>query len=290
MHLLLPLASSLLYVIAALFLKQAATRGVGVWRTGFVCNLMTAALFLVLWPLGGDFPGITQLYQPAVVAALFVGGQMSTFLALERGDVSVATPVMGAKVILVAFFTTWITAEPVRPALWGAAGLSCLGIGLLNWGGSARRHHHVPQTIWLALQAAAAYALFDVLVMKWAPAWGTGRFLPVTMLMGGVLSLAFVPLFHERLSVLGRTDWRVLLSGGLFMAVQAVVLVTTLAKFGDATAVNVIYSLRGLWSVTAVWLVGHWFANRERAIGAQGMRWRLAGAALLSAAVVLVFV
>jgi drug/metabolite transporter (DMT)-like permease len=286
----LPLASSLLYVIAALFLKQAAARGIGVWRTGFVCNLVTAAMFLLLWPLGGELPGLGELWKPGVVAVLFVGGQMATFLALEKGDVSVATPVMGGKVILVALFTTWITAATVRPALWGAAGLSCLGIALLNRGGTSRTHYHVLPTVGLALLAAGAYALFDVLVIKWAPAWGTGRFLPLTMLLAGVLSLLFVPLFHAPLAMLERGDWRVLLSGGVFLALQAVILVTTLAVFGDATAVNVIYSLRGLWSVAAVWLVGDWFANRERAIGAAGMRWRLAGAALLSGAVVLVFV
>lgn len=290
MHLLLPLTSSILYVVGALYLKQAASQGIDVWRTGLVCNAMTAILFLLLWPLGGQIPGVWDFWQPAVVALLFVGGQTSTFLALEKGDVSVATPVMGAKVVLVAFFTVGITAQSVRPALWGAAALSSLGIALLNRRSPEDGHHHVLRTIWLALQAAAAYALFDVLVMNWAPDWGTGRFLPVTMLMGGTLSLLFVPLFHQPISMLRAADWRVLLSGGAFLALQAVILVTTLAKFGDATAVNVIYGLRGLWSVAAVWLVGHWFANRERAIGARGMKWRLIGAALLSAAVILVFV
>ena len=74
------------------------------------------------------------------------------------------------------------------------------------------------------------------------------------------------------------------------IALQAVLLVSRLAHFGDAVAVNVIYGLRGIWSVLAVGLVGHWFANRETLIGQEAMRSRLVGAALLSAAVVLVFV
>jgi drug/metabolite transporter (DMT)-like permease len=289
-HLFLPLASSILYVMAALLLKQAAARGVGVWRIGLVCNAITAAAFLLLWPLGGTFPGLDYLWQPAVVAVLFVGGQLCSFLALEKGDVSLATPVLGAKVVLVALFTTWMTAESVGPALWGAAGLSCLGIALLNRRAARSPHDQVPMTICLALLAAAAYALFDVLVMKWAPGWGSGRFLPVSMLLTGALSFLFVPLFREPITRLRAADWRVLSLGGMLLALQAVILITTLAKFGDATAVNVIYSMRGLWSVAAVWFLGHWFGNRERAIGGESMRWRLIGAALLSAAVVLVFV
>jgi hypothetical protein len=58
--------------------------------------------------------------------------------------------------------------------------------------------------------------------------------------------------------------------------------------FHDATAANVLYSSRGLWSVVAVWAIGHWFSNREQHLGAAVLRWRLAGALLMLVAVVLV--
>ena len=70
------------------------------------------------------------------------------------------------------------------------------------------------------------------------------------------------------------------------MGVQALSLVTTLAVFGDATAVNVIYSSRGLWSVVAVWLVGHWFHNQERTLPASVLRLRFLGAAIMTAAII----
>ena len=38
----------------------------------------------------------------ALVALLFLSGQIWTFVALSRGDVSVATPVLGLKIIMVA--------------------------------------------------------------------------------------------------------------------------------------------------------------------------------------------
>ncbi len=292
MHLFFPLLASILYVIAALFFRQAATRGVGPWRTAIICNTFTAIAFFALWPLGAEFPGWTALWQPLIVAVLFVGGQVCTFLALDKGDVSIATPVMGIKLILVAFFTTRLLSESVRPALWAAAVLSCVGIALLHRTPRTQvaERSRVTRTIVLAVLAGAAYALFDVMVMKYAPAWGAGRFLPVTMALAAGLSLGFLPLCQSSPIRLSRSQWRSLLSGSLFMAAQAMVLVTTLAVYQDGTAVNVIYNLRGLWSVVAVWLVGHWFGNVEKQLGAKTMRARLLGASALSAAVVLVFV
>ena len=63
-------------------------------------------------------------------------------------------------------------------------------------------------------------------------------------------------------------------------------LVRTLGLYPDTTRINVIYNSRGVWSVLAVWLVGHWWGNTERHAGRAVLAWRLAGAALLLAAIV----
>lgn len=288
MHLLFPLASSLLYVVAAMFLKQSASLGIDVWRTGVVCNCFTALLFLFLWPLGGTIPEWSLFYQPALVALLFVAGQLLTFLALKKGDVSVATPVMGSKVVMVAVFTIALGADKISLPLWIAAALSCVGIAFLNRTGND--HHHVTRTVILALLAAACYALFDVLVMSWAPLWGTGRFLPIAMLMAGILSLGFIPFFETPKAALTPKARRALYGGALFIGLQAIILVSSLANYGDATAMNVIYCTRGLWSVLVVWWLGHYFANTERNLGPAILRTRLLGAVCLCAAVGLVFV
>src|SRR6188508_1288236 len=105
--LVLPLASAMLYVIGALLMRRAADFGVGFWRTTFVANLICAAVFSPLLLLGGKFH-LDLLWQPAVVALLFVLGSVLNFISLDRGDVSIATPVLGIKIILVALFTTAI--------------------------------------------------------------------------------------------------------------------------------------------------------------------------------------
>ena len=105
--LLLPLACALIYVLGALTVKRATAFGVGIWRTSFLSNVALAGLFVPVWFLqGGEIHPWADYWQPAVTALCFFGGQALTFLALNRGDVSVTTPVMGTKVILVALFSS----------------------------------------------------------------------------------------------------------------------------------------------------------------------------------------
>src|SRR5688572_16127516 len=248
----------MLYVAGALLVKRSGDFGVGAWRTAFLSNLTTALLFQMLLPLGGIFH-LSLLWQPALVGVLFLLGQLFSFLALERGDVSVATPVLGVKIILVALFTSLLLAQTVPAPLWAAAALSSLAIALLNRAGGVK-HHRVGSTILLAGTSGALFALFDVLVQKWSPAWGAGRFLPVMMLFVALFSAVLIPFFRAPLSAIPRPAWRWLMSGCAFIGCQSLLFVMAIARFGNATSANVIYSSRGLWSVLAVWAVGHWFA------------------------------
>jgi drug/metabolite transporter (DMT)-like permease len=132
-HLLLPLVSSLLYVLGVLLVKRASDLGVGVWRTTFVANMAMAVVFAPLWLVSEVAMPWHQIWQPALVAGLLLVGQVAGFYALSRGDVSVATPVLGVKVILVALWTTWMLDEVVPVRLWIAAGLSAVAVGLLGY-------------------------------------------------------------------------------------------------------------------------------------------------------------
>ena len=284
--LLLPLASAMLYVIGALLLRRAADFGVGFWRTTFVANTICAVVYLCLLPLGGDFqPAL--LWQPAVVALLFMGGSLLNFLSLDKGDVSLATPILGLKIILVAFFTAAILGQLGTPRLWAAAALSTASIALLNW--TRTPHHHVTITILAAGASAATFALFDVLVQRWCPAWGVGRFPPTMLGFVAMMGLGTIPRFPAPLKAVDGRAWPWLFSGSVVLAVQSMMFVVAVGHFENATASNVMYASRGLWSVAAVWLIGHWFGNAERSQGAGILRWRLIGAGMMMMAIGLLF-
>jgi drug/metabolite transporter (DMT)-like permease len=294
-HLLLPLFSAIGYVIAALLLKRASDLGADVWRTTRIINYTSALVAAPLWLLGGTIPSSALWWQPAVGGMLFFAGQIFTLLALNTGDVSVATPVLGVKILLVALLTTVLIGDPIGARLWTAAALSSAAIALLNINGGVnhgvdRGHAHtrVGTTILLAALGATAYACFDVLVQKWSPVWGTGRFVPIAMACGAAYSLPLRRFETARQPPRAYTPW--VAGGAVCFAVQGLMFIYAISIYRQATSANVLYSSRGLWSVVAVWGIGHWFSNREQYLGARVLAWRLFGAILLMAALLMVLV
>jgi drug/metabolite transporter (DMT)-like permease len=283
-----PFIAALCYTFSALLLKRSSDLGVGLWRSAFVANFIAAGLFSLLWLLGGKPVDTSLLWQPGAIAVCLFGGQLFGFLAFEKGDISVAVPVFGLKVILVALFTPLFIGDAVGVKLWIAALLTVLGIALLNRkdGDGASRNTGV--TILAAGGSALCFAMFDVLVQKWGPSWGVGRLLPMIFWMNAILSLGLIPLFKAPLWVVPIGAWPWLGLGSALLGTQSIIFVSTLAIHGKATAANVVYSSRGLLSVVMVWLIGHWFVNEEKKLGARVLRWRLIGAAMMLSAIVLV--
>jgi drug/metabolite transporter (DMT)-like permease len=285
-HLLMPVTASLLYVMAALSLKRANEHAAGVWRSTFILNLAAAAFFALMPLFSSAGSGPWPLWQPALIAVCFIVGQACTMYALNRGDVSVATPVVGTKVVFVTFFVTWLNAQSVTSDLWISAAMSALGIALLNGGGSgAGGHRNLARTIAASLLAAACYAMVDTLVVRWGGLWGVGKLLPAVMAFSLVGSLAFIPAFEGPLRTIPRPARKPLLAGAMLLAAQAIFITLVIGLFNDTPRINVVYNARGLWSVIAVWLIGHWFSNREMH-GSNGVfGWRVAGAILMLAAI-----
>lgn len=283
-----PLISALLYAFSAMLLKRSSQLGVGLWRTTFVANMIVAVLFSLMWLRGGEPVHTNLLWQPALIALCLFGGQTLQFLAIERGDVSVAVPVFGIKVVLVAFFTPLLTGDAVGAKQWLAAVLSVAGIILLNRRDVNRPPQHLGVTLISGGLGAVCFAMFDVLVQRWGPAWGAGRLLPMIFWMNALLSLTLIFKFSAPLRAVPRAAWPWLTLGSALLGTQSILFVSTLAIYGKATAANVIYSSRGLLSVLLVWVIGHWFANEEQHLSRSIMRWRLAGAAVMLSAIALV--
>jgi len=287
-HLLFPLGSAVLYAIGALAIKRSNQFGIGLWRISFLSNWAMAICMAPVWLLGGKIPpGLW--WQPLVVGFFFFTAQTFMFLALTRGDVSVATPIMGTKVLMVAMFSIIVLPGPVPLSWWIAAFLSTAGVYFLSRGDESIRRGALNAALF-AVGAAAFFALNDVFVQKWAPAWGIGRFLPIMFTCVALMSFAFVPLFHAPLRQIPNKGRMWVAAGAIILGVQAVGILFAIGRFGDATAVNIVYSVRGMLSVVFVWLAGHWFLNEESKLGRRILVQRFIGSALMVSAVVLVVV
>jgi drug/metabolite transporter (DMT)-like permease len=284
-----PLIAAVLYAFGAMLFKRSSDLGVGLWRTTFIANIIAAAFFSGLWLLGGPPVDRDLLWQPAVISLCLFVGQISQFLALEKGDVSVAVPVFGLKVVLVAFLTPFLTDDAVSTRVWVAAVLSVLGVTLLN----KKDRNMPPRGVGITLIAGGigcvCFAIFDILVQRWGPAWGgAGRLLPFIFWINLLFSFGLIFRFSAPLRAIPRAGWSWLIGGCVLLSIQSIIFVSTLAIYGKAASANVMYASRGLISVILVWVIGHWFMNAEQNLGPKVLRWRLFGALLMLSAIVLV--
>jgi drug/metabolite transporter (DMT)-like permease len=289
---LIPLVCAVLYVSAALMLKRASTLGVGPWRIGFLANWL---MFFVFLPWGLLQPGAhdampSSLWQPALNGLLFLSGQTFIFLALQKGDVSVTTPVMGAKVLLVATFTLLLHAGAVSGKWWIAAALSASAVALLHFGEPQAGRTRVGRTVLLAGLSALSFSLCDVLLQKWSGTWGSGRYVTLMFLFNALYTFLFVPFFRAPLRALDRRAWCWTGVGALLLALNNAGIAVAISVWKSPITVNIVYSIRGLLSVVVVWAVGHWFFSDEKHLAPRVFRVRLAGAALMLGAILLVLV
>jgi drug/metabolite transporter (DMT)-like permease len=286
--LIIPLLSALGYALAALMLKRATADGAGPWRIMFITNWVMMAIFSFLWLLPAEHSATpTHVFHAAITGFLFFVGQIFTFLALNRGDVSVATPVLGSKVIFVALFAVLLGASTSTPAMWFAVVLTAAATALLGASGHRADRDAMLRSLLYGFSAAISFALTDVLQQRWVKAWGFTHYAPTMFAFVGLFSLGFIPLFKSRLRDLPAATWRWTLAGGAMLSAQALGIAWGIVFIG-ATTTNVLYNSRGMWSVVLVWSIGHWFSNAERSHGRAVMLRRLAGSALLLAAIVLI--
>ncbi|MGC1482053.1 MAG: DMT family transporter [Chthoniobacterales bacterium] len=289
--LLLPAGSALLYVIAAFLLKRGIGAGAGQAQVNLYVNVGAGVLFLPLLTLAGECDW-TAIWMPLVAGATFFAAQIFTFEALRHGDVSVATPLLGMKVLFITVVSAIGFGEILEARWWLGALASSIGVVLVTgatWRTLAPRL--LKRDAVMSLAAAATFAVTDVLVQKWAPRFGITGFIPVMFgFVAVVTAVVFVPQRGLQIFRVPRGARLVLTLGTIALSVQALGMALALGYYGNATAVNIVYSSRAIWSVVLGWALGRYFASPEPGAAPGVMPRRLAGSILLFAAVVLVLI
>ncbi len=270
-----------------LLLKRAQTLGTSTWTTLIVVTWITALAFSALTLIGGSMQPAALLWQPAAVGALFLAGLAFTFLGIEIGDVSVVTPVQGVKVLLVPAMALLIVDDVAGTRIWIAALVALGGIWFIQSTDGSVERSKVRISIGCALLAAVSLTFFDLFIQRWAPAWGAGYFLPLSFACTALLSLGFLPMARPgQQTIRSQICWP-LIAGSLLMAVQAFGMTYTIARFGDATRANIVYSARGLWGVLLTWTLSRSLGLTPTAPSTTLMLKRLAGAILIGVSIVL---
>jgi drug/metabolite transporter (DMT)-like permease len=274
-------------IFGLLCLKRTHERGASTWTSIILVCWCSALIFPSLTLMGGTMQPASLLWQPAIIGGLFLAGQLLTFLAVAHGDVSIAAPVLGIKVLIVPAASRFFVNEELSPEIWIAAAIAVVGIAFVQARDATVDRSRIVASVGYALLAACSMTLFDLLIQRWAPNWGAGYFLPIAFAFAALFSLAFIPLADRpadsrRLGVL-----RLLLIGAVLMSVQAIGMTVTLGLFGDAKRVNIVYSLRGLWGVLLTWLLARHVNTSGSGASHRTMVMRLIGAVLIGISVVI---
>jgi len=252
LYLLLPLTSAILYAIGSLGLRAAAQEGVSPWRTTFVANGLSAVAFLI-YVKGWPTPILPAAWLPVLgIGLLFFFGNILTILSLTYGDVSIATPVLAAKVVIVVALLALFAEGAVTLTTWIAGGLTVTGVALLQIQGKNHpRHHHVLLTILLSLAASTCFAGFDIGVQFLSGRHGFHRVAPYSIGFAALLSFGLLPFTNMTYrSIPGKTK-RYIWTGTGLITLQATILIFSLGTFQDAAGINIVYGSRGLWEARA---------------------------------------
>ncbi|MDX2080880.1 MAG: EamA family transporter [Terrimicrobiaceae bacterium] len=281
----LPLSAAFIYVVATLVIKRAVANGASSREVNFSVNLAMGVVMQAFWMLESASP---VWWQPLACGILFFSGQCLTFEALSRGDVSVATPLMGTKILFIALFAAVLFGVDAGWQWWTAIGLSTLAVGLITLHPGNRRGNNAGFTAILAVLSAMVFGLTDLLLQVWCEPETMGRFLATMFIVNAFCSSAwyFVEAPGKWLPVRAARPW--LAGSALLLATQVVLLAIALSLFNDAAATNILYASRSLWSVVLAWWAGKWFGARDAEAGTMVMGLRLAGAVLLFASIVLI--
>lgn len=292
MPLALPLIASFLYSLGSWGMKLGLRRGAHPRLVNAISNLAMAG-----WsaPLVLFLPGAPHAegFLGAFLAgsALFVG-RACAIRALAKGDLSLATPVLGMKTIFVALLSVVLLGEPIHPGLMAGAVLSSLAVVLLSLSPGILHGKKEAAALdraaagW-ALLAAFFFGLTDITVQNFAKMLGVGWFQPLMFATLVLLTpLLFAPEFfgkRRQAQLLPPSARAGALGGSVVIGFQTSLLVFVIGLFGHATATNVVYATRGLWAILLEGALGGGSAYHDQRVLAV----RLTGAALLLASVAL---
>ncbi len=286
-YLLLPLIAAVGYAIASLLLKKALTEGAHPMACFHINNWASSLAFLPLALFETQTVAWHQWFVPVGLGGLFFTGSWFTFIAMQRGDVSLVTPVLGSKVVFVALSASLLIAGSMKPLMWIAAIITTAGIFLMSATDfKTPKGARLDGPVVMALISATFFALADVFLQKWAPAFGPKTFLALLAGTTGALSLLAMTLLPKAPPLLWNraTQWSI--GGSALIAAQSVLMGISLAFYDDAVGVNVVYATRGMWSLAVVAWLGPLLGNRERQDSGRAYGIRIIAAILLMAGVV----
>jgi uncharacterized membrane protein len=265
-----------LYAAGSLQIKRSLNEGATKRRAIAVTNIAMALWALPLFFISrGEFELTAWLTAVGAGVALFLGRILSV-KSLELGDLSIVGPLLGMKTLLVAVFC-FVTGQQELPLwLWIAAILATLGVAMIQRG-PRKFTKNRRKAAYYAFGASVLFATCDILVVEARGQLGIGWLSPTLFMTVALL----VPFLGKHPSP-PKSAQKPMYLGSAIMGFQTSLVILLIGLTGQAVLINIVYSSRAIWTV----IVDRFYGRGEGV--AAFFKWRLAGAALLVTAIVIV--
>jgi drug/metabolite transporter (DMT)-like permease len=286
-HYIVVLGCGVVYAFSAVAAKRALEKGAGAMQLASASALAMPLSFLPLLLMQPEVPDWSQIHWPLLTGVIAATALVMIYIGFRLGDVSVQGPLAGTKSLFVAVYSGIFLAGGIPWQWWVGAVLTTIGIAWIGLPELRRSRGHMG-AVFLALISCAIFGATDLMVQELGQRFGQRPFVMTVFCVKGALIALVLRLMGTSLLKVpaGARTW--LAVSALLLGAQAAGFVLMLAEYGDASALNILYGTRGLWTIAVVWIFGRHMGAQERSRGKKILLHRLCGALVLFAAVVLV--
>jgi len=217
----------------------------------------TPILWLFVKPAVPPISGWTPLLLAGltgVIAFLFL------YTALSSGDASSVMPIMGSKVIFAGFLAIFMLNEKHNWAIYCAAILVAISIGILSYSPSTNRKSQFSgRPVVLMILCSIVFAFTDNYITRSLKYIDSYNFMVYYNLIIGIGSLAVIPYIKKKKAILllpGK-DLAWSLISAIFLVVATLLLTVSFKIANGVVIPNILVSTRGIFIVIISTVLSH---------------------------------
>ncbi|MBE6414829.1 MAG: hypothetical protein E7035_09830 [Verrucomicrobiaceae bacterium] len=247
-------------------------------------NLLSGMVFIPAIFFESKMPDVSIIWQPIIASIFCAIGNIATFTCAERGEVSLMTPLMGIKTLMVVIFAQAILDVDLPHAITISGIICCIAVFIMGYSNNTFRTKKLGITTALALTACVSYALCDVFIQKYAPNFTKNAMLSLTSVAMPLSIIPLLPRFFREVSACDKKTLFLGSSSAVLMIVEMYLMFISISGELGASLCNILYNTRGLISVLLIYFLGKYFVKLKELSNASAIQ-RCIGAILILIAV-----
>ena len=282
----LALVSALFSSVGNVLAKRAVKEGAQALQISFFANMLGPLLYLPLLIFNKETVNMAYILWPILMGITLFLGMYLSFLAIELGDVSVQTPILGTKTVFVAIFTIALGLSALKLTTIFAVILTVVAIFFVSY---QKNHSKVTlKPVLIGLASVIFFVITDLILQENAKYFGRVPFVFCGLVVTALIFSVFMGFSKKSVRSISKQTFKWIIGAAVFNAVQSALVSFSLGFYGHATEFNVIQGSRGFWTVILVWAFGSFFGIHESQAGRKVMIFRLIGALCTIPAMILV--